>query len=237
MKKTSYLLLLFGLSLILTLIHACKKDPTFNPPSVEVDIPDPDVLPNGATEIDPSPQRSGDPVAGWEYLVTGNYVSSGIPRTIFTTFYGTDNSNRLGRTGDNSNISHEFNSIVHANGAKIVSPNCLQCHASEINGQFIVGLGNPNADFTNDQSALIPTLDQVITVTYGGNSDEWKAYEQFRKSAIAIGPHVITETVGANTADMLGAVLASHRYPNDFLWSDVPLIPIPKKIIRIPMRS
>lgn len=225
MKRISYIILLFVMAVVLTLLHACKKDPAiFNAPNVSVDFPD---LPNGATAIDPTPQRPGDPVAGWDYLIYGDYVSSGIPRAIFTTFYGTDNTNRLGRTGDNSNISHEFNSVVHPNGAKIVTPNCLQCHSSQINGQFVVGLGNPDLDFTNDQSALIPGLDQLITLTYGSNSDEWRAYEQFRKSILATGPHLITETVGANTADMIGAVLASHRHADDLTWSDIPLIPLP----------
>lgn len=220
-------MLLFGMIVILTLLHACKKEPVFTTPNVPVDFPPGNVLPNGATVIDPTPQRPGDPVAGWDYLINGDYVSSGIPRTIFTTFYGTDNTNRLGRTGDNANITHEFTSVLHKNGAKIVTPNCLQCHASEIDGEFVVGLGNPDLDFTNDQSALIPGLDQLITIVHGTNSDEWRAYEQFRKSVLATGPHLVTETVGANTADMIGAVLASHRYADDLTWSDVPLIPLP----------
>ncbi len=229
MKKIHFIQIVFSLVLLVILVNSCKKDPVVPPVVPPINPPDTMVvLPNGATEIPASIQRQGgDPAAGWDYLVNGNYVSSGIPYDIYTTVYGSNSDNLLGRTGDNAGISHEFTSILHENGAKIVTPNCMQCHAQHINGEFVVGLGNSTVDFTTDQSSLIPILDQLINFTYGSNSDEWDAYEQFRDGIEATGPHLITETVGANTADMIGAVLASHRHPSDLTWSDVPLVPIP----------
>lgn len=229
MNKLNLAGLIFGFCLLVVLSNSCKKTPI---EPINPNPPDPidttNVLPDGTTYIEPSAQRGGgDATVGWNYLIYGDYVSSGIPAGIFNTVYGLTGNNLLNRTGDNANVPYDYNAILHKNGAKIVSPNCFQCHAHTIDGQFIPGLGNSMADFTNDQSAPIPVLDNLINFVHGANSDEWNAYKQFRDGVVATGPHIVEETVGANTADMVAAVLAAHRKGDDMTWSSIPFLPIP----------
>ncbi|MEM7105515.1 MAG: hypothetical protein AAF502_20425 [Bacteroidota bacterium] len=214
-------------AIIMLLANACTKEPVVEPPPPPPDPPPGPVLPFGTTHIEASQQREGDPAAGRDYLVNGDYVSSGIPYLVFKTVFGDDNENLLERTGDNATIPHDYTAVNHANGAKVVSANCMQCHAQKINGQYILGLGNSLADFTGDASSLVPAIDAAVTLFHGNPSQEWDAYTPFRQALLAVGPHLQTEVRGVNTADMLGAVLASHRDPVDLAWSDTPLIPVP----------
>ena len=78
----------------LSFFHSsCKKDPespnTGNPTRATIPA---------------EGQRNGDPTAGREYLLNGNYISSGIPLTLFTQVIGSDPENVLNRTGDNATI-------------------------------------------------------------------------------------------------------------------------------------
>ncbi len=219
MKKQYFIYLVFVLTATLIFFDSCKKNP---PVDTEPSTPE------GTSFIEPSIQRTGDPTAGYDYLVNGNYVSSGIPFTIFKAVFGDDNENLLGRSGDNATIAPNYTAVVHENGQKIVVGNCMQCHAEKINGDYIVGLGNNTLNFTEDQSGLIPLIDAAINTFYGPPpNDQYEAYEAFRDAILAVGPHLITNARGVNTADMLGAVLASHRDRDDLTWSNTPLLPIP----------
>jgi mono/diheme cytochrome c family protein len=218
MKKTVLVVLISGF--ILSLAN-CKKEKDDNTPP----------LPEGTSYIPSSAQRSGDAGAGRTYLIQGDYISSGIPHDIYKMAYPSNNANVLNRTGDNATIDPGFTAVNAPNGVRVVAPNCMQCHASSINGNFIVGLGNAGANFTSDQSSLIPFVDGMVTFTYGANSPEWDAYEPFRKAILAIGPEVVTEVRGVNTADNLAAVLAAHRNPETLEWIDNPTMAMPDAII------
>ncbi len=186
--------------------------------------------PPGTTFIEPSTQRTGDPVAGYEYLIYGDYVASGIPYQAFQLGYGSGD-NLLGRTGDNADVPFNFTAVDATNGVRVVAANCFSCHAQRLTGDLIVGRGGADMDFTNDQSAIVPIVDQFINLLYGPGSDEYEAYEPFRRAALAIGPHLITETRGVNPADKLAAVLAAHRKKEDLTWIEEPQLPIPEEVI------
>ena len=49
--------------------------------------------------IPPSEQRTGDALKGYEYLISGDYIRSGVPYGYFTLLNGKDKSNVLNRTG------------------------------------------------------------------------------------------------------------------------------------------
>ena len=188
-------------------------------------------IPAGAITIPAYDQRSGDAVAGYDYLVAGDYIKSGIPRDIFTTFFGSDSNNELGRTGDNANINYQYTATNASNGVRIVAPNCLQCHAQKINNELVVGLGNSMYDFTVNQGSGIQLVGAAINQFYGNGSPEQEASEDFIKVTSVIGEHLITEVIGVNPADKLAAVLAAHRNPTDLVWTDVPLLPIPEAVV------
>lgn len=199
-----------------------------------VDIQQKPKEPSEVWEIIPIPkrtQRSGNAQIGKAYLLSGDYMSSGIPLEAFLAVYGSATENILNRTGDNSNIPHNYTAVLAENGTKVVAPNCLSCHSAKINNEYIIGLGNHSMDLTFNRASLEPILTRGITQIYGENSAEFEAYQQFRKSIIAIGSKTITATLGANSANKIAEVLVAHRDKNTLVWSDTPYIDIEEDVI------
>lgn len=195
------------------------------------ETPDTVTTPVGTTPIPATEQRAGNANQGYDYLVYGNYVGSGIPYQAFTLAGQGSDENLLNRTGDNAQIPHDFTAIDASNGVRVVAANCLQCHSQKLNGEFIVGLGSTIANFTSDQSDLIPAVDFALTTLYGMNSPEWEAYEPFRRAVLATGPQLITDVTGANPADKLAVVLAAHRNNDDLTWIEEPALSIPSEVV------
>lgn len=189
-------------------------------------------IPEGATSIPASVQRTGDATQGYNYLISGDYISSGIPLEIFKTVNSSNSPDDLGRAGDNKGIPYNFSVIAASNGVKVVALNCLSCHADKINGQLIVGLGNHSSDNTVDQTNQLNLLDPAVQFRYGGKSSkEWVAYEPFSRGFRAIGPSIITNVRGANPADKIFAALSGHRDKNTLQWITQPTYNIPKETV------
>lgn len=180
-------------------------------------------------EIQPSPQRDGDPEKGFQYLINGNYVSSGIPYDLASVFMPKDSSNILNREGESAFIAPTFNLIKHVNGTKILSPNCLTCHSDEINGEFIVGLGNNSFDYTINTQGLTSMLDQFIKNRYSETSKEYESFEQFKLASSALSNKIKTKVRGINPADNLTAVLVAHRDAESLEWIKDPQLDLPEE--------
>ena len=212
---------------IVGFVFACKKDKTENPP-YGVDM-------TGTSALESYPQRTGNADSGYHYLIYGDYVRSGIPYNAYIAANGTASNNLLNRTSYSANVPYNFNAVKAPNGVRVVSANCLSCHAAHLNGQFILGLGNSISDFTTDQGANIPTVDILMNLYYpssqGNPSPEWVAYEPFRNAVVATGPNIITQKAGVNPADKLAAVLAAHRNKTDLTWSNAPSLNVPSEVI------
>src|SRR5882672_5395636 len=101
--------------------------------------------------IPESIQRNGDAKKGYEYLVTGDYLKSGIPYDFFSLALGKDKKNFLNREGINASVSHEYTVVKTQNGENVVAPNCLQCHAQIFDDKLYIGLGNSFIDFSAGQ--------------------------------------------------------------------------------------
>src|SRR5580693_4810287 len=93
--------------------------------------------------IPADPQRAGDPATGYDTLVNGGYVSCGIPESFYTSvFPAAASSLRIpGRTGDNETLPYYYSAATSSEGVRVVSANCLTCHAGSVNGELVVGLG------------------------------------------------------------------------------------------------
>lgn len=190
------------------------------------------VIPEYTTiPIPSSTQRSGDANKGYTYLITGDYMSSGIPYNAFLIGNGQNTENLLKRSGDNAVIPYDFNAITAPNGVKIVAPNCLQCHATKINNELVIGLGNQTIDFTIDRSNDLNRLSNGIVLLYGQNSKEWAAFQTFKRSLEAVGPKTITKSRGVNAADKTTLVLASMRDKNTLELLNQPAINISDEVI------
>ncbi len=195
-----------------------------NPPT------DPTPEPN-YIELPSYPQRTGDAEKGYEYLIYGDYMNTGIPYDAFILGNGEDQNNILNREGDNSIIPHDYNAITADNGARVVAMNCLQCHSSSINGEFKIGLGNANFDFTINRANQVQLASTAIALLYGTDSKEWEAFEPFKKNLEILGPATLTQTRGVNPADKTTFVLTAYRDKNTLEQLDQPAISIPDEVI------
>lgn len=186
--------------------------------------------PEGTTYIEPTDQRSGDAGKGYDYITTGNYVSSGIPLGIYKLAFGSSAKEDLNRTGDNSGISYIFTVSTASNDVKIVSNNCFSCHAEHLNGQLVVGLGNNTGDNTNDVTHQFNTIDSAVQL-YGTNSPEWAAYYPFSRGFKSIAPYIQTNVRGVNPADKIFAALAGFRKSDDLTWLNTSQYTLPREVI------
>jgi mono/diheme cytochrome c family protein len=176
--------------------------------------------------IPPEPQAPGDPVKGYEALVTKGYITCGIPWLLFglaRPALGSyaDGEALPGRSGKNAEVP--FNWTVHTvDGAEIVSQNCLQCHAGKFNGQLTVGLGTADADFTDDMSALLNSV-TIPDIPIPG----LEQMTRFANRVKVFGPQTVMRTVGTNPAEMVAVTLVAHRDRHTLAWSEAELSPVP----------
>jgi hypothetical protein len=193
----------------------------------------PEIQPiNEITEVLPaSTQRTGNVEKGYDYLVNGNYVDGGVPLSLWLSLRGENSSNILKRQGDNAKVDYPYTVVTTSNNTRAVGANCLNCHASYINNEFVMGLGNSTFDFSTDQTATLNLLDLVMKSNYSLNSPDYQAFIPYKRGFQAISPLTITETQGVNPADKYAAILASHRNPTDLTWRENDPWGIPKEVI------
>jgi hypothetical protein len=182
------------------------------------------------TYIPPSPQRSGDAAKGYQYLITGDYLKSGLPYRYFKIVNGLDNHNFLHRNGKNATVPHGFN-VVNNNGIDIVVPTCLQCHAQLMNDSLVVGLGNSLLDFSKigRGNGLIKNLATGFMKTF--TPADYEATKDIMRSMTTIAPLMETEVRGVNAADRLATLLVAHRNPETLEWQKEALLTIPDEVI------
>jgi mono/diheme cytochrome c family protein len=195
---------------------ACGSDPTDDGGKVDVEW--------SYDGIPAEEQRQGDPTKGYDYLINGGYVTCGLPQSIAPAGPAADRM--PGRTGDNTNLPYYWSAATSQEGVRVVSANCLMCHASKINNQLVVGLGAHDRDFTADQVGLIESAGVLIS-----DPTEKQEWERFRDRMKAIRKYQQTETVGVNPADSFTAVLMAHRDPVTLAWSEEPLLPLPPEVV------
>lgn len=188
-------------------------------------IPDFLAAPAGTSAVPASSQTLGDAEAGRNYLFTGDFEESGIPYDLFSLFISGD-GNLLGREGDNIDVPYGFTAVDAFNGVRVIAPNCFACHAQELNGELIIGLGNSLSDYTMDQTSFVNSANGVLTFTYGADSPEFEAYQPLRKATLASAPQLVAPFKGVNSASKLTAVLAAHRDPETLAWLDEAAFPI-----------
>lgn len=181
--------------------------------------------------IEPSEQRTGDPKKGYDYLVNGDYLKSGLGYNYYVLLNGKDRNNHLGRTGKAANVSYNFNLIKSRYNKNLVVPNCLQCHGQVFNGKLVIGLGNTFLDFSkvrkgNDvKSSIGRHIMQLVS------PGQYQSAKVLMRSFSAVAPYLKTETPGVNAADRLATLLVAHRDPQTLQWSDKALLDIPSEVI------
>jgi mono/diheme cytochrome c family protein len=177
--------------------------------------------------------RGGDPVRGRDLLLNNGtesvpYLNCGMPRGVVTiaSWFGID---LIGtgiklpeRKRGMAEVPYYVSLAKRPNGVEVVTTNCLHCHASKLGDSLIVGLGNPNVDFTQDQSAFgfAPLALDAISVflTPAENAE----LARYRRVADAETLFAKPDTKGMNPADVLFGVLAAHRDEDTLQWLPEP---------------
>jgi Cytochrome c len=186
--------------------------------------------PDDPVFIPPSPQRVGNPDTGYHFIVTGDYVNSGLPTIFYRMGFGRA-KDLLQREGRNAGIRHDFNVVNAPNGEEIVVPNCLQCHAQVFDDKLIMGLGNANADFTSARGFDSNVLEGILSGYMKLNKKKAEASKEFIDVGKVIGGQIYTSVRGVNPADRLAAILIAHRDKNTLKWSDSSSAELPQEVI------
>ena len=181
--------------------------------------------------IPPSTQRPGDAGEGYKYLTTGDYLRSGIPLSYFKMGFGKSTINYLNRDVYNKDVAYDYTVVNAPNGELVVAPNCLQCHAQVFDGKLIIGLGNSTVDFSRGQKLDPKHAEAAEKLLKNLDPKKYEAAEPFLRVVKGIGNQMYTRVRGVNTADRLAALLASHRDPKTFRWSDSALLPVSDEVI------
>ena len=176
-------------------------------------------------------RTGGDAAKGFEYLVTGDYIRSGLPYGVFMSGFGADNNNYLGRTGINAKIAHPFTAVKAPNNEVVVAPNCLQCHAQVFDGTLIVGLGNAGADFTKSKTFNHKKIQLAEKMMKLLSPKSYEAAAVFLQTTKTVTPHLYAPIQGVNIANKLAGVLAAHRDPLTLKWNDTAYLNIPEGIV------
>lgn len=179
---------------------------------------------SAAGAVEPGVQSSGDPDAGRYALLNAPYVSCGIPYDAFRRLNPDTSAAVLlpEREGRNSELPYALTSHVRTDGVEIVANNCLTCHASQIDGDLIIGLGNEFGDFTQDPSGLT-----LQTGNFVRGAAETRAWSDWADRIDGIAPYIQMKTVGPNPATNLTWALMAHLDPETLEWSQEPLIDPP----------
>lgn len=183
------------------------------------------------TFIPSSQQRNGDSTKGYNYLVTGDYLKSGIPYNYYVLLSGKDKNNYLNRTGKNATVPYGYNVVLGDNKTEVVVPTCLQCHAQEFDGKLYVGLGNTFQDFSNatKSAGFFNSAATKVLQTFSPN--QYQASKSIITSFSAVFPYMQTEVQGVNAADRLATLLVAHRDPQTLEWLQKPILDIPNEVV------
>ena len=179
----------------------------------------------------PSQQRLGNADSGYQYIITGDYIKSGLPLSMYRLAFKKEKTNPLSREQDNAEVRYDFNVVKAENGEKVVVPNCFQCHAEVFDGKLILGLGNSTGDFTKDQKLNSKSLEKLLLTYLKLSPKKYEAAKEFVTVGQSISDQLFTDIVGANPADRLTALLVSHRDPVTLAWNEKASVDLPKQVI------
>lgn len=183
------------------------------------------------------PQAGGDPVRGRELLLSGDYMTCGIPLKVWDVtpdivaggYGGGKDAPRIpDRAGRNAELPYFLNTFTSPEGAEVVTANCLMCHGGTFDGHLMIGLGNAAADFTEGAgggATGIPITDDLINLL-GLDPIEQGQLEKIVQRGKVLGPLTKMRTVGMNPAELFAVILMVHHDRETLAWSDTPLTPL-----------
>ena len=179
--------------------------------------------------VPPSKQRIGNADSGYQYIIKGDYVKSGVPFNLNNMVFGKADEDILQRGGDNATVHYSLNVVRGANDEKVIVPNCLQCHADFFDGKLVIGLGSSSGDFTKGKN--LKAAEKILSAYLKLNPKKYEASKEALNVAMSIGDEFYTDVIGANPADRLTALLVAHRDPVTLEWNEKSTVELPKEVI------
>jgi len=191
---------------------------------------------NGPTPIPATPQRPGDPAAGYRALTSREWVGCGVPAAYYDLAmailperwrpkFATLPDRAPGQEG----LPYFLNRFKTKAGLEVLAPNCLICHAGRINDELIVGLGNSDGlyqPFSPQLSKLNRYLRWVSWLDLLSASRRAETAKLADRIG-AVAPYVEVPTLGSNPANNMAWALVRHHDPHTLTWSDGPSLPAP----------
>ncbi|MEL7473360.1 MAG: hypothetical protein AAGK04_08585, partial [Planctomycetota bacterium] len=108
--------------------------------------------------------------------------------------------------------------------------NCIGCHASEFQGEVVIGLGNSMRDWHGHAHDYTP-LRILAAMAYAPDAAELDTLKTFLRGAEALNGNAGTPFRGPNPAFRFEEIAAAHRNPADLTWSEAPLYPYGDTVI------
>jgi mono/diheme cytochrome c family protein len=175
--------------------------------------------------IPPSPQPTGgDPVAGLDYLIHGDYIGSGVPIEIMRKQAPKMPQDSLyPRNALNEGMPYFMTAFVAPNGAETVNGNCFTCHAGKVDGELVLGLGDSWSDYTKSMVLMGQGMRIGMALQYKKDDPQVAAFEDFGNYFRAMAPKIQTTQPGANPAFRLAEACMMHRDPQDLTYVEEPL--------------
>jgi mono/diheme cytochrome c family protein len=169
-------------------------------------------------------QTDGDPEKGLDFLAHGDYIGSGIPLEILRKQAPKMPQDSLfPRNELNQGLPYFMTGFIAPNGAEVANGNCFTCHAGEVAGEMVLGLGNSWSDYEGSMVTMGSLMRFGMAVKYKKDDPETVAFEDFGNYFKVMAPKIKTTQPGSNPAFRLAEACMMHRSPDDLTWSEDPL--------------
>lgn len=176
--------------------------------------------------IPPSPQdTTGNAAAGFDYLIHGDYIGSGVPLGIMRSAASRMEESKLDpypRNELNRGIPYTMTAFVAANGAEIANGNCFTCHAGKVDGKLVVGMGNSFSDYQSSMVLGGVGMRVGMALKYKKDDPYTEAFTDFGNYFKAMAPKIKTNQPGSNPAFRLAEACMMHRDPVDLTFTEEP---------------
>lgn len=176
--------------------------------------------------LPPSPQdTTGDPAAGFDFLVHGDYIGSGVPLEIMQkAAERMPQDQPFPRNELNEGIPYFMTAFVAPNGAKVANGNCFTCHAGRVAGELVIGLGDSFSDYESSMVFMGSMMRFGMRLKYSKKKDlEPAAFEDFGNFFRRMAPKIETTQPGSNPAFRLAEACMMHRDPDDLTYVEDPI--------------
>lgn len=168
-------------------------------------------------------QEDGDAEAGREYFIAGDYIGSGVPYEFIRKKIAGEPDTVLARDGKNARVGYGATVFRAPNGVEVVNGNCMTCHAGELNGEVIVGVGNSFSDYRKSMRSTATMMNLGMKLKYSKAAPEYVAFRDFGQYFRAMAPLIQTNQPGGNPAFRLAEGCMRHRDPEDLTYVEEPL--------------